>query len=354
MANNLVIEPDLNATKPTNSATLSRNSITVPRIAITPGEPAGIGPDLVLQIAQQDWPAELVAIANASCLQKRAQQLQLPIQLIPFDLKQKAQTHQAGVLKIIDVETAKRVQAGRLDVANSPYVIKTLRLAVKGALKHDWSAIVTGPTHKGIINAAGITFTGHTEFFAAAADVDLTVMMLVSDKLRIALVTTHLPLAQVSKAITRDRLRKTISILQRDLAKYFNLPRPKILVAGLNPHAGEMGHIGREEIEIIIPVLEELQQQGMKLIGPLPADTLFIPKNLARGDVVLTMFHDQGLPVLKFNDFEHAVNITLGLPFVRTSVDHGTALDLAGTGKAQISSMQAAIKTAIEMINNRG
>lgn len=326
-------------------------SSSVPRIVLTAGEPAGVGSDLILQIAQQPWPAELIIITNADCLQQRAQQLQLPLQLIPFIKENIPQRHQPGSLKIINVKTTNPVQAGRLDPANSSYVIKTLQLAADGALKRDWSAVVTGPIHKGVINAAGIPFTGHTEFFAAAAGVELTVMMLMSNVIKVALVTTHLPLAAVAKAITAERLTQTIEILQQDLSRYFNLPQPKILVAGLNPHAGEMGHLGREELEIIIPVLEKLRQRGLHLIGPLPADTLFIPKNLAQGDVVLTMYHDQGLPVLKFQDFDHSINVTLGLPFIRTSVDHGTALELAGTGKAQTTSLEAAVKTAILMCN---
>lgn len=325
-------------------------------LAITPGEPAGIGPDLCIQIAQQpDWlPAELrqaqlVAVADPALLQQRARQLQLPLETRLWTPGQATTPLPAGHLAVLPTELATPAQAARLDTANAPYVLETLRIAAQGCLDGHFAAMVTAPVHKGVINDAGIAFSGHTEFLAEYCNVDMTVMMLATEGLRVALVTTHLPLRAVADAITAPRLRRIITILNNDLRVRFGITRPRILVCGLNPHAGEGGHLGREEIDIINPVLEEFRQQGLHLEGPLPADTLFTDKYLSRADAVLAMYHDQGLPVLKYRGFGRASNITLGLPIIRTSVDHGTALDLASTGKADAGSLVTAIQTACEM-----
>ncbi len=318
----------------------------------TPGEPAGIGPDLIIQLAQQTLPHEIVVVADPQLLQARAQQLQLPLQINLFDPTHKQRVAQAGQLTVLPVRLTQAVQSGQLNVANAAYVIETLTLAAKACLQGQFAAVVTGPVHKGILNDAGIQFSGHTEFFAELAAVDHVVMLFVAKQLRMALATTHLPLHAVAAAITSASLTKTLEVLQRGLQQYFALPQPRILVAGLNPHAGEGGHLGTEEIEVIIPVLDKLRAVGMQLLGPLPADTLFTPKYLAQADVILAMYHDQGLPVLKHIGFEHAVNVTLGLSFIRTSVDHGTALELASSGKADVRSLQAAIQLAAQMAKN--
>ena len=321
---------------------------TIPRIAITPGEPAGIGPDLCIQLAQQDLSCQLIAIGSPELLVQRAKQLGLCIQINEFDSSLPPTAHKAGNIKVLPVELAEPVHCGQTNPLNSRYVLKTITKATKGCLDGLFDAMVTGPVHKGIINDAGFAFSGHTEIIAEITG-GHPVMMLATPGLRVALVTTHLPLAEVCSAITRTRLRSVIRILDQDLRSRFHLDNPKILVCGLNPHAGENGHLGREEIDIIEPVLEGLRQQGLNLQGPLPADTLFTAKYLASADAVLAMYHDQGLPVLKYQGFGQAVNITLGLPIIRTSVDHGTALDLAGTGKAEIGSLQLALQTALAM-----
>jgi 4-hydroxythreonine-4-phosphate dehydrogenase len=321
------------------------------RIAITPGEPAGIGPDLCVVLAQSDLPCQLVAIASPTLLQERAKKLGLPLRLIEFDSNTSTQAHKAGQLGILPVDLIAPVSAGQLHAANSRYVLKTITKAAQGCMKGVFSAMVTAPVHKGIINDAGFAFSGHTEFIA-----DITggypVMMLVTPGLRVALVTIHIPLAEVSKAVTHTRLRQVIRTLDHDLRSRFLINYPKILVCGLNPHAGENGYLGREEIDIIEPVLSGLRKQGLTLEGPLPADTLFTPKYLEKADAVLAMYHDQGLPVLKHMGFGKAANITLGLPIIRTSVDHGTALDLAGTGLADVGSLRYALETALAMANN--
>ncbi|MFT4270318.1 MAG: 4-hydroxythreonine-4-phosphate dehydrogenase PdxA [Pantoea sp.] len=322
------------------------------RVVITPGEPAGIGPDLTVQLAQRDWPVELVVCADGELLRHRAAQLGLPLTLRDYQPGVAAQPQQAGSLTLLQVDTAQAVIPGELAVANSHYVLETLARACDGCLNGEFAALITGPVHKGVINDAGIPFTGHTEFFADRAGGDRVVMMLATEELRVALATTHLPLKDVSAAITRDSLHEVITILHRDMQKKFGLPNPHIFVCGLNPHAGESGHMGREEIDTIIPALDELRQQGIQLTGPLPADTLFQPKYLQHADAVLAMYHDQGLPVLKFQGFGRAVNITLGLPFIRTSVDHGTALELAGLGQAEPGSFITALNLAITMIKS--
>ncbi|WP_288473642.1 4-hydroxythreonine-4-phosphate dehydrogenase PdxA [uncultured Pantoea sp.] len=322
------------------------------RVVITPGEPAGIGPDLTVQLAQQAWPVELVVCASPALLQQRAAQLGLPLTLRPYQPGVAAEPQQAGSLTILPVETAEPVTPGTLCVANSDYVLTTLAHACDGCLSGEFAALITGPVHKGVINDAGIAFTGHTEFFADRAGGHRVVMMLATEALRVALATTHLPLKDVAAAVTRDCLHEVITILHRDLQQKFAIAKPHIYVCGLNPHAGEGGHMGREEIETITPALDELRQQGIRLTGPLPADTLFQPKYLQHADAVLAMYHDQGLPVLKFQGFGRAVNITLGLPFIRTSVDHGTALELAGLGQAEPGSFITALNLAITMIKS--
>ena len=323
------------------------------RIAITPGEPAGIGPDLVIALAQQPYPAQLVAIADPDLLQQRAAQLKLPLSLTEFDPSKPATASVAGELQVMPVALAQPCRAGELNPANGPYVLATLEAAISGCQQQVFNAMVTAPVHKGNINDAGVTFSGHTEFLAAQTDTELVVMMLATEGLRVALVTTHLPLSAVPAAITQQHLTRIARILHRDLQQSFGLAEPRITVLGLNPHAGESGHMGREEIDVIIPAMQQLRAEGMLLEGPLPADTAFTPKHLEHCDAVLAMYHDQGLPVLKYKGFGNAVNITLGLPIIRTSVDHGTALDLAGTGKADLGSLQTALRYAIEMAQNQ-
>ncbi|MEE2002752.1 4-hydroxythreonine-4-phosphate dehydrogenase PdxA [Alkalimonas sp. MEB108] len=320
------------------------------RLGITPGEPAGIGPDLVLQLASRDWPVELVVCADAELLQQRARLLGVKVKLLPYDPDKPAQPQRAGSLTLASFPTAEAVQPGVLNEANGPYVVDTLRFAGEQTIAGAFAAIVTGPVHKGIINQAGIPFSGHTEFFAHQCNSSHVVMMLATKGLRVALATTHIPLAYVAKAITTERLQVVLQVLHQDLQSKFGIAQPRIYVCGLNPHAGENGHLGREELDIIIPTLEQLRQQGMDLVGPLPADTLFQPKYLNDADAVLAMYHDQGLPVLKHMGFGKSVNISLGLPLIRTSVDHGTALDLAGTGQADPGSLLHAVEQAIQLI----
>ena len=323
------------------------------RLAITAGEPAGIGPDLCMMLAQHPSPCERVIIADPQLLRDRAQQLGLPVELLPFDPDALPVAQAAGQLHVLPVTLGTACTPGQLDAGNSAYVLKTLRLAGEGALSGLFDAIVTAPVHKGIINEAGVPFSGHTEFFAEQTATDQVVMMLACPGLCVALATTHLPLRQVADAITGPLIERVVRILHSDLVNKFGLSAPRILVCGLNPHAGEDGHLGREELDIIIPALERLRNEGIELVGPLPADTLFTPKHLDQADAVLAMYHDQGLPVLKHKGFGNAVNITLGMPIIRTSVDHGTALDLAGTGQANPGSLQVALDTAIQMINAR-
>lgn len=319
------------------------------RIGITPGEPAGIGPDLLVELAQQNWNAELVAFCDPDLLKERAKQLKLPIEIEQIDLTKPVKPHQPSILKVVPFNVKEQVKAGVLNKKNSQYVLDTLGFASKQAMNNTIDAIVTGPVHKGIINEAGITFSGHTEFFAEQAKQAKVVMMLMSSSLRVALATTHLPLKDVPKAISKTLLTEVISIIDSELKKKFRINTPTIYVCGLNPHAGEDGHLGREEIDIITPALEELRSSGINLVGPLPADTLFQDKYLNDADAVLAMYHDQGLPVLKYQGFGESINITLGLPYIRTSVDHGTALPLAGTGTANVDSFKCAINSAIEL-----
>lgn len=324
------------------------------RLAITPGEPAGIGPDLVVALAQEAHAHEWVAIADPDLLAARARQLQLPLSINRFDPAAPTQPQAPGQLSVLPVPLAATCEAGRLDPANAGYVLATLDAAIDGCVAGNFDAMITAPVHKGIINDAGIAFSGHTEYLAARTGTDKVVMMLATEGLRVALVTTHLPLKAVAEAITATELTQVLEILHSDLVRQFGIAHPRILVAGLNPHAGEGGHMGREEIDIIDPVLAHLRERGMSLVGPLPADTLFTPKYLDRADAVLAMYHDQGLPVLKYKGFGQAVNITLGLPIIRTSVDHGTALELAGSGLAQTGSLATALDTAARMVAARG
>ncbi|MCU7907186.1 MAG: 4-hydroxythreonine-4-phosphate dehydrogenase PdxA [Candidatus Thiodiazotropha sp. (ex Epidulcina cf. delphinae)] len=326
----------------------------ISRLAFTPGEPAGIGPDLCVMLAQRPYPAtEIVAVADPALLQQRAERLGLALQLLPFESDKPPAPLHPGQLRYLPVALQNEVSCGRLNPANAGYVLETLRLATEGCLANRFDGLVTGPVHKGVINDAGLPFTGHTEYLSALCNNVHPVMMLATPGLRVALVTTHLPLSEVSRAITKERLHRVAGILHHDLQRRFGIRQPHIMVSGLNPHAGEQGHLGREEIEIIQPVLAELNDSGMMLIGPLPADTLFMPTHLRQADAILAMYHDQGLPVLKHLGFGNAANITLGLPIIRTSVDHGTALSLAGTDQADPGSLVYAIEVAETMVRSR-
>lgn len=323
------------------------------RLALTPGEPAGIGPDLCIQIAQQGHAQQLVAICDPELLKQRAELLSLPLTILPYDRSQAVTATAPGTLWVDPVELSSPAVAGELNPDNAQYILDTLRRATEGSLNNEFSAIVTAPVHKGVINDAGIPFSGHTEYLEQLTATDKVVMMLATEGLRVALATTHLPLADVPAAITQPLLEQVLKVLQHELKVSFGIEQPRILVAGLNPHAGEGGHMGREEIDTIIPVLDRLRQQGFNLSEPLPADTLFTDKLLKTADAVLAMYHDQGLPVLKYKGFGRAVNVTLGMPIIRTSVDHGTALDLAGTGTADSGSLLTAIDYAANMSANR-
>jgi 4-hydroxythreonine-4-phosphate dehydrogenase len=318
-----------------------------PIIALTPGEPAGIGPELALIVSRLGLDARLIAITDASMLRNRAAQLELDVEICEAGESEPA--FRPGRLVVHDVPFPVRADCGSPDPANASAVVRCIDIAASGCMAGRWQAMVTGPVNKAIINEGGIAFSGHTEHLARLVGADLPVMMLAADKLRVALVTTHLPLGDVPAAITRKRLLRTLEILHEDLSRRFGLDDPRILVCGLNPHAGEGGHLGREEIDVIGPTLEEARGRGIDAVGPLPADTLFTPERLSDAAAALAMYHDQGLPVLKYAGFGKAVNVTLGLPFIRTSVDHGTALDIAGTGRADPGSLQAAIEMAVRM-----
>ncbi|MGB1836319.1 MAG: 4-hydroxythreonine-4-phosphate dehydrogenase PdxA [Marinobacter adhaerens] len=321
-------------------------------LALTAGEPAGIGPELCLQLALEARSAGVVVVASRPLLEARAKQMNLAVELRAWQPGESPEM-EAGLLSVLHVDGCANHEPGTLDTGSGAYVLRTLEVAANGCLSGDFDGMVTAPVHKGVINDAGIAFSGHTEFLQELCGVDRVVMMLATEELRVALVTTHLPLKDVSAAITPERLTQVTRILDADLKKFFGVARPRILVAGLNPHAGEGGHLGREEIDTIEPTLEALRAEGICLTGPLPADTLFTPHWLDQADAVLAMYHDQGLPVLKFQGFGRAVNITLGLPIVRTSVDHGTALDLAGTGRADAGSLHTALKVGEQMARCR-
>ncbi|MFN3984771.1 MAG: 4-hydroxythreonine-4-phosphate dehydrogenase PdxA [Rhodocyclaceae bacterium] len=326
-------------------------AVARPLLAVTSGEPGGIGPELCAALAARNWPLRLVVLGDRTLLAQRLACLTdiQPVRLIDYQPGADGQGGDAGVLEVLHLPLAADAPPGRLDPANAGYVLGLLDRACDGCRSGEFAGMVTAPVHKAVINDAGIAFSGHTEYLAERTGTARVVMMLVGGGMRVALATTHLPLAAVPGAITPDLLEDSLRILDADLRCRFHLPRPRILVAGLNPHAGEGGHMGREEIEVIIPALERLRAQGMQLSGPLPADTLFVPEALARGDAVLAMYHDQGLPVLKHASFGGGVNVTLGLPIVRTSVDHGTALDLAGSGRADPGSLFAAVELAAAM-----
>lgn len=330
----------------------------LPRIVITAGEPAGIGPDLCVMLAHKALAANIVIIADHMMLQQRASQLGIALKIIPFVETESQPHHGDGSLIVLHLPLAETVIAGKLNANNSHYVLETLKTAASNCATAKnqtkmFDAMVTAPVHKGVINDAGIAFSGHTEFLAELTNTAQVVMMLVGSGLRVALATTHLPLKDVAQSITQQNLETTIRILHHDLVTRFGINNPRVLVAGLNPHAGEDGYLGREEIEIINPVLDKLRTEGMNLVGALPADTLFAKHHLSQADAVLAMYHDQGLPVLKHASFGEGVNITLGLPIIRTSVDHGTALDLAGSGNIEIGSMLAAIELAIQLSKNQ-
>ena len=321
----------------------------VPRIVITSGEPAGVGPDACVTLAQTPHEADLVVAADESLLKGTAEQLGLPLRIEPYQPSVPSCNQSAGTLKVLHVPLRQAVKAGLTDARNAPYVIEMLDRACDGCLNGEFAAMVTAPVQKSTLIEGGYAFSGHTEYLAERTRAALPVMLLLNDRLKVALVTTHLPLSQVPKAITRTRLRATLMIVHHDLQRHFGLARPRIGVLGLNPHAGEAGHLGREEIDIIEPVIAELTAQGLALQGPAPADTAFTPHFLEGCDVIVAMYHDQGLPVIKHVGFGNAVNMTLGLPILRTSVDHGTALTLARTGRADAGSLRAALGLAIDL-----
>jgi 4-hydroxythreonine-4-phosphate dehydrogenase len=327
--------------------------VYIPRIVVTSGEPAGVGPDACVQLAQRDWQADLVVAADAGLLAATADSLQLPLQLARYDPTKPAHTHRAGTLQVMHFGCNAPVIAGRPDTRNAPYVIEMLDRACDGCGNGEFAAMVTAPVQKSTLMDAGYAFSGHTEYLAQRLRAALPVMLLLNDSLRVALVTTHLALADVPRAITKERLRATLRIVNMDLERLFSLNAPRIAVLGLNPHAGEAGHMGREELDIIQPVIQELQSAGLNLQGPIPADTAFTPRFLKTADVIVAMYHDQGLPLVKHVGFGNAVNLTLGLPILRTSVDHGTALSLARTGKADSASLSAALGLAIDLAGAR-
>ena len=319
--------------------------MTLPAVVITSGEPAGIGPDLCLALAERDWPCRLLCLGDFALLRERAAELGSSVILERGEIPV---AHRAGMLAVGDEPLAERVEPGRLNPANAGYVLALLKRAVAGCQSGEFAAMVTAPVQKSVINEAGVAFSGHTEFLADLTATPHPVMLLVADRLRVALATTHLPLSAVPGALTRDGLLATLTVLDAGLRERFALARPRILVCGLNPHAGESGHLGHEEQDVIVPAVQSALAQGITVRGPVPADTAFLPRALADADAVLAMYHDQGLPVLKHAAFGHAVNLTLGLPILRTSVDHGTALDIAGTGRADPGSLCAALQLALE------
>jgi len=327
----------------------------IPRIALTSGEPAGIGPELCLALATRELPCELVCLGDRQLLEERAAALRLGVRLRNYQpvAAPQAAAHRRGELSVAHVPLAVPSVPGRPDTANARYVLALLDRAIEGALAGEFHALVTAPVHKGVINDAGIGFSGHTEYLQQRTHAARAVMLLTAGALRVALVTTHLPLRAVSDAISVDLLCQVATILARELATRFAVPAPRIAVCGLNPHAGEGGHLGDEELRIIAPAVAQMRAAGIRATGPLPADTVFVPQVLAGFDAVLAMYHDQGLPVIKHAGFESAVNVTLGLPLIRTSPDHGTALDLAGTGRADPSSLAAAVQLASTLAAQR-
>jgi 4-hydroxythreonine-4-phosphate dehydrogenase len=327
--------------------------VYIPRIVVTSGEPAGVGPDCCVALAQRDWEADLIVAGDAGLLAATATALQLPLSIELYDPTRTARAHRAGFLQVMHIACASPVIAGRLDARNAAYVIEMLDRACDGCTNGEFAAMVTAPVQKSTLMDAGYRFSGHTEYLAERTRAALPVMLLLNDQLRVALVTTHLALADVPRAITKERLRATLRIVSMDLERHFSLSAPKLAVLGLNPHAGEAGHLGSEEVNIIIPVLDELRAEGLNIEGPVPADTAFTPRFLKTADVIVAMYHDQGLPVIKHVGFGNAVNMTLGLPILRTSVDHGTALGLARSGKADTGSLSAALSLAIDLASAR-
>jgi 4-hydroxythreonine-4-phosphate dehydrogenase len=323
--------------------------VYIPRIVITSGEPAGIGPDACVALAQGAWDADIVVAADAGLLAATADALRLPLTIERYQPSTASMAHRAGIIKVLHIPTARTVIAGTPDAGNAAYVMEMLDRACDGCMNGEFAAMVTAPVQKSILMDAGYAFTGHTEYLAGRTRAALPVMLLMSGRLRVALVTTHLALADVPRAITRERLLATLRIVGMDMERHFSVAAPRIAVLGLNPHAGEAGHLGREEIEVIQPVIEQLRAEGLNIQGPVPADTAFTPGFLQTADVIVAMYHDQGLPVIKHVGFGNAVNVTLGLPILRTSVDHGTALSLARTGRADVGSLRAALTLAIEM-----
>lgn len=321
----------------------------LPRIALTSGEPAGIGPELCLQIARRSWPCELVCIADRGLLEERARAVGSAVKIVAASGGRTGIAHVPGQLAVEHVPLVAAVRASELDPRNASYVLALLDHALAGSTRREFDALVTAPVQKSVINDAGIAFTGHTEYLALRTG-GKPVMLLTAGKLRVALATTHLPLKAVSAAIDRELLDAVIDIVDRDLRRLWGLAAPRIAICGLNPHSGEGGHLGDEEIQIIAPAIEAARRRGIDATGPVPADTAFVPRALLNVDVVVAMYHDQGLPVLKHAGFGNSVNVTLGLPLIRTSVDHGTALDLAGTGRADAGSLEAALELAIDFV----
>jgi 4-hydroxythreonine-4-phosphate dehydrogenase len=319
------------------------------RLAVTPGEPSGIGPDILLQYIQRGCAHQLVAFADPDMLGERAEQLGLPLQMQQFDPDAPATPLPAFHLSVSPIATGVKTVPGKLNSDNATYVLNCLDTALEACQSQHCDGLVTGPVQKSVINDAGIVFSGHTEYLAEKTGTPTVVMMLATETMRVALATTHIPLREVADAINQPSLERIIEILNRDLRTKFAIANPKILICGLNPHAGEGGHLGREEIEVISPVINNFQNSGLDVAGPFPADTVFTAKYLENADAILAMYHDQGLPVLKHAGFGNAANITLGLPIIRTSVDHGTALDLAATGSADQSSFNTAVKVAAQM-----
>jgi 4-hydroxythreonine-4-phosphate dehydrogenase len=327
--------------------------VYIPRIVITSGEPAGIGPDACVALAQSEWRADIVVAGDAELLAATADTLGLPLSIERYHSSRASAPHRVGTLTVMHIPTAQAVIAGQPDARNAAYVIEMLDRACDGCMNGEFAAMVTAPVQKSTLMDAGYAFTGHTEYLAKRTRAAMPVMLLLSDQLRVALVTTHLALADVPHAITRERLRTTIRIVNMDLERHFSLAAPRIAVLGLNPHAGEAGHLGREEIDVIQPVIQELQAEGLNIQGPVPADTAFTPRFLQTIDVIVAMYHDQGLPVIKHAGFGNAVNVTLGLPILRTSVDHGTALSLARSGTADAGSLRAALALAVDLAGTR-
>ncbi len=319
------------------------------RIAVTSGEPAGVGPDLCLQLARGPLPCELICLGDHELLTARARQLSLKLNLWDYEPGQPVRPHTPGTLGVLHIPLAVPAEPGKLDPRNAPAVLAMLDRAAQGCLAAEFAAMVTAPVQKSTIIEAGFAFTGHTEYLAQYCGAPLPVMMLASGNMRVALATTHLPLASVAQAITGALLQQVLAVLDTDLKRWWGITQPRIAVCGLNPHAGESGHLGSEELHIIAPAVERMRERGLDVSGPFPADTIFVPRLMAAYDAVLAMYHDQGLPVIKHAHFDEAVNVTLGLPIIRTSVDHGTALDLAGTGHADVASLAAAVRMATTM-----